>query len=79
MKRTRISPLFEIRLNRTLHMVREDQKRNCIVFLFCILLKKSDYNDVCANKSRIHIAEYFHKVITLEWIRKNIKFISYLR
>lgn len=47
-------------------MVREDQKRNCIVFLFCILLKKSDYNDVCANKSRIHIAEYFHKVITLE-------------
>lgn len=67
MKRTRISPSFEIRLNRTLHVVREDQKRNCIVFfVFYNIKKKSDHNDICANKSRIHIAEYFHKVITLE-------------
>lgn len=40
MKRTRISPSFEIRLNRTLQVVREDQKRNCIVFFVFYNIKK---------------------------------------
>lgn len=40
MKRTKISPSFEIRLNRTLQVVREDQKRNCIVFFVFYNIKK---------------------------------------